>query len=245
MEVKENVSFDIDKSAERMDAILSAGDDGFEDREYIPSRRELDYENGYYVDAAALFIDIIGSSKLTAANTTPVLAKMYRSYISECIAIMRGSPICKEICIHGDCVYGMFDIREKADIDSVFGIAAGLKSLVEILSCKLQKKGYSRITGGIGMDRGRVLMIKAGNPGSGVENILWMGDAVNSACHFSEEAGREGRKTIVVSPSVYEELSEQNRSKLTPYFSSSENKTLYEGDAGDAALDKWREEHCE
>ena len=53
MEVKENVSFDIDKSAERMDAILSAGDDRFEDKEYIPSRRELDYENGYYVDAAS------------------------------------------------------------------------------------------------------------------------------------------------------------------------------------------------
>lgn len=244
MELKERVPYDIDKSAERMDAILSAGDDSFRDKEYIPSHRELDYENGYYVNAAAVFIDIIGSSKLTAANTTPVLAKIYRSYISECIAVMRGCPVCREISIHGDCVYGIFDIRQKADIDSVFGVAAGLNSLVDILSFKLQKHGYSRIIGGIGMDQGRVLMIKAGNPGSGVDNILWMGDAVNSACHFSEEAGREGRKTIVVSPAVYEDLSKHNRRQLTSYFSSAERRILFEGNASDPVMDKWYEKHC-
>lgn len=244
MEVIERISYDIEKSAERIESILSAGNDSFSDREQVPSRNELDYTNGYYVHVAALFIDIIGSSRLTDEHTPETLAKIYRSYISECIALINGSSLCKEICIHGDCVYGIFDTAQKADIDSVFSIAAGLNSLVRILSDKLRKKGLSGITAGIGMDHGRVLMVKSGNPECGLNNVIWMGDAVNHACHYSEEAGREGRKPMVVSAGVYGNLSRKNQKLLTSYYSSSERTILYEGNAFDAAMEKWYDGHC-
>ena len=134
MEVTNHISYDIDKSAERIDDILSAGNGNFEDKAYLPSRSSLTYTNGYYVNVTALFIDIVGSSNMTDEHKRPVLAKTYRSFISECTAIMSAAEICKEININGDCVWGVFDTPRKADIDAVFGVAAKLNSLISILN---------------------------------------------------------------------------------------------------------------
>ena len=53
--------------------------------------------------------------------------------------------------------------------------------MVKILNYKLGKKGYSTISVGIGIDYGRALMVKAGYSGSGLNDVIWMGDVVNSA----------------------------------------------------------------
>ena len=244
MEVTNHISYDIDKSAERIDDILSAGNGNFEDKAYLPSRSSLTYTNGYYVNVTALFIDIVGSSNMTDEHKRPVLAKTYRSFISECTAIMSAAEICKEININGDCVWGVFDTPRKADIDAVFGVAAKLNSLISILNFKLEKKGYSPISVGIGMDYGRALMIKAGFSGSGLNNVVWMGDVVNSASHLSGQAGRDGRKTLVVSSCIYENLNEHNQGLLTSFYSAADWTTKYEGNVINLSMDEWYNEHC-
>ena len=83
----------------------------------IPSRDKLTYKNGYYVNVTALFIDIVDSSKLTDGNKRPTLAKMYRAFLSECVAIMNSWEMCKEININGDCVWGVFETPKKSDVD--------------------------------------------------------------------------------------------------------------------------------
>lgn len=69
---------------------------------------------------------------------------MYRYYNLE--------SICKEININGDCVWGVFNTPYKSDINTVFGVAAKLNSLIQILNYKLRKKGYKEISVGIGMN---------------------------------------------------------------------------------------------
>ena len=49
MEVTNHVYYDVDKSSERIDDILSAGNGNFEDKGYLPSRSSLTYTNGFYV----------------------------------------------------------------------------------------------------------------------------------------------------------------------------------------------------
>ena len=240
MEVTNHISYDIDKSAERIDEILSSGNGNYEDKSYLPSRSSLTYTNGFYVDVTALFIDIVGSSDMTDEHRRPVLAKTYRSFISECTAIMNAESICKEINIHGDCVWGVFETPYKSDINTVFDVSAKLNSIIKILNYKLRKKGYTEITVGIGMDYGRALMVKAGYSGSGLNDVIWMGDVVNSASHLSGEAGRNGRKPIVVSSCIYGNLKEDYQKLLTDY----EWNTKYEGNVINIEMDEWYQEHC-
>jgi len=244
MEVTNRAYYDIDKSAKRIDDILSTGNGNFEDKDNLPLRSNLTYTNGYYVNVTALFIDIVGSSDMTNAHKRPVLAKTYRSFISECTAIMNAVSICKEININGDCVWGVFDTPQKLDIDIVFGVAAQLNSMIGILNYKLRKKGYSEIAAGIGMDYGRALMVKAGYSGSSLNDVIWMGDVVNSACHLSGQAGRNGRKSLVVSSHIYDNLNERKQGLLTPFFSPADWVTMYEGDIVNVAMEDWYNANC-
>ena len=244
MEVTNHILYDIDKSAERIDDILSAGNGNFEDKGYLPSRSSLTYTNGFYVYVTALFIDIVGSSDMTDEHKRPVLAKKYRSFISECTAIMNSENICMEININGDCVWGVFETPKKSDIDTVFSVSAQLNSLIKILNHKLKKKGYSEISVGIGIDYERALMVKAGYSGSGLNDVIWMGDVVNSASHLSGEAGRNGRKPLVVSSCIYDNLNEHNQGLLTSFNSTVDWTTKYEGNIINTSMDEWYQEHC-
>lgn len=241
MEAK-HISYDVEKSAARIDEILDASNDGFSDTKTVPSRSKLTYTNGYYVDITALFIDIVDSSDMTDEHKRPTLAKMYRSFLSECVAVMSDNDRCREISINGDCVWGVFETPYKSNIDSVFGTAAKLNSLIMILNYKLKKKGYSEISVGIGIDDGRALMVKAGYSGSGINDVIWMGDVVNSACHICNKAGRNGFQTLLVSKFIYDNLNEHNQgllSAVNDFFT-----TYYQGNVINIEMNNWYEENC-
>ena len=243
MEVTNRISYDVEKSAERMDDILNAGSGNYCDKDSIPARSSLTYTNGFYVNVTALFIDIVGSSDMTDSSKRPTLAKIYRSFISEATAILNDTGLkCKEISINGDCVWGVFDTPYKADVDSVFSTAARLNSMIKILNYKLKKKGYTQISVGIGIDNGRALMVKAGYSGSGLNDVIWMGDVVNSACHIANKAGRNGRKPIVVSSMIYSNLNEHNQKLLSN--TTIDGESYYSGDVINISMDNWYEENC-
>lgn len=165
--------YNVKDSASRIDEILNANDNDYEDNENnIPSRGQLTYKNGYYVNVTALFIDIVGSSKLTDGHRRPTLAKMYRAFLSECVAIMNSWEMCKEININGDCVWGVFETPYKSNVDDVISVAAQLSSMIKILNYKLKKKKYNTISVGIGIDDGLALMVKAGYSGSGINDEI-------------------------------------------------------------------------
>lgn len=244
MESKNKISYDAAKSADRMDEILNASNSNYSDKDYIPARSSLTYNNGYYVNATALFIDIVGSSDMTDEHLRPTLAKIYRSFISECMAIMNSEEICKEININGDCVWGVFETPNKSDVDTVISIAANLYSMIKILNYKLKKKNYKEISVGIGIDYGRALMVQAGYSGSSINEVIWMGDVVNLACHLANKAGRNGRKVIIFPYVIYNKINNHNKSLFTSYYDSGESKTLYEGTIINSNMDEWYKENC-
>ena len=242
MEVTNRILYDVDKSAKRIDDILDASNSNYSDKDSIPSRSSLTYTNGFYVNVTALFIDIVSSSDMTDEHRRPTLAKMYRAFISECTALMNASDLCKEININGDCVWGVFETPYKSQVDSVFSIAAQLNSLIEILNYKLEKKGYSTISVGIGMDYGRALMVKAGYSGSGLNDVIWMGDVVNSACHLANKAGRNGKQPVVVSSVVYSNLNEHNQGIV--YETTIDGSTAYHGYIYNVPMREWYDDNC-
>lgn len=242
MESNHTMSYDVDKSSERMDEILNASDNDYCDKDSIPVRSDLTFKNGYYVNVTAIFIDIVGSSNMTDEHKRPTLAKMYRAFLSECVAIMNAEIDCKEININGDCVWGVFDTPYKSDIDNVISVAAKLNSMIKILDYKLRKKNYSEISVGIGIDYGRALMVKAGYSGSGINDVIWMGDVVNTACHLANKAGRGIRNKIVVTEQIYNNLNDSHKKLLSEFVDG--ETTLYEGDIIRKNMDKWYNENC-
>jgi class 3 adenylate cyclase len=231
------LSYDYEKSRKRIDEILDAKDTSYEEVEKIPSRDKLTFNNGFYVTkTSALFIDIRGSSKMASDYKRPTLAKIYRSYISECVAVINGNDDCAEVNIHGDCVWGVFDAQYKSQIDGIFSTAAQLSSLIDTLNCKYKKKNINPISVGIGMDFGRVLMIKAGYDGSGLNDIVWMGEVVNDARKLCAHGNRTYYDNeTMVSSDFYGNLNDDNKKLLT----WNANRNCYHGNVININMDNW------
>ena len=230
-------TYDFYKSLGRLDEILNSAS-SFEDKDEIPKRSDLTYTNGYYVNCSALFVDLRDSSKMPELHQKRVLAKIYRSYISEIVAIINGSSICKEINIIGDCVSAIFKSQFKDEVDEVFSVAAQIHSLIDVLNYKLTKKGYSTIKAGIGMSFGRVLMIKAGYSGSTINDVVWMGEAVNQASKMCSKASKDISSPIVVTPDFYSNLNDHNQGLLSEsgYY---ESPKYYHGSVVDTVMYEW------
>ena len=199
-----------------MQAILQVSDDAFVGTDQIPTLERLTYENGYYVECAAVFVDIRGSSSLPAKHSQSVLGKIYRAYISECVAVLNQDVNCREIFIQGDCVGAVFHTAQDGDVDSALVRAGELNSVLTNLNWRLGQHGYPALKCGIGMSAGRALMMKAGFKGSGINEVVWMGDVVNEAAKMCHLGNRDGNEPIQVSSSAYKRLSMTNRKLFVP-----------------------------
>lgn len=238
-----NKAYNFADSLSRIDDILNADNKQYEERKSIPARSSLTHTNGFYVDCTALFVDICDSSKLPQYQNRPVLAKIYRSFISELVALFNGANNCKEVNINGDCVWAVFDTTTKADVDGVFDCAAAANSLVMILNYKLEKKGYKNYKVGIGIDDGRALMIKAGHKGSTINDVVWMGDVVNQACHLAAKGNDaySSGNPIMLSDVIYDNLNERYQ-KLC---SRNSNNFCYQSNAINIEMNNWLKEQKE
>lgn len=238
-----NRPYSITESDDRLRDILAATDQSFGESDVIPSADRLTYDNGFHIHCAALFIDIRGSSKLVEKHTNPVLGKIYRAYISECVAVMNQDANCGELIIQGDCVGGVFHTPLKVDIDSVFMRAAQLNSAISHMNWRLAQRGYSELVCGIGLSYGRALMIKAGYKGSGINDVIWMGNVVNEAAKLCHEGSRGSRLMIQVSSSIELNLNNHNKALLRPVRGGSgiilEPITHYEANVVDQAMEDW------
>ena len=92
------------------------------------------------------------------------------------------------------------------------------------------------------MDYGRALMVKAGYSGSGLNDVIWMGDVVNSACHLANKAGRNGKQPVVVSSVVYSNLNEHNQGIV--YETTIDGSTVYHGYIYNVPMREWYDENC-
>lgn len=245
MEVKTSIPYDFSKSLERIDSMLNTSGE-FGETDDIKKRNNLTYDNGYYLNCYALFVDIRDSSSLPQKHQTRVLAKLYRSYISELTAIMQSYTNCKEVNIVGDCVNGVFTCSCKDDVLQPFEAAYTINGIVKILNHKSNKKGYEPLKIGIGIAKGKALMVQAGYKNSGLNDVIWMGNVVNFASHLCDCANKNGNSLINISKDVYEDLSGKLGYQGKPYqgmFRQLLGENFYTGDVIMHYMDEWIDEH--
>lgn len=239
-------TYDWTASAKRIDEILNQPAGQFEEKDSLPSRDKLTYTNGFYANCTALFIDIRDSSKLPGKHKRPVLAKIYRAFISEMVAVLNSDQFVREVSIVGDCVWAVYDTPHTTDIDDVFGVAFTANTLIELLNARYEKRGIDPLKIGIGIDWGRALMIKAGYSGSGISDVIYMGDVVNRAAHLAHKAGRglwgSSSHPIWVGSDFWGNLNDHNQSLLTDAYDP-ELGYVYTGHVVNTAMSDWVEQN--
>lgn len=228
----------------RLDEILAPGNSAFEEADSLPSRDRLTYTNGFYGYCSALFVDVRDSSKLPDTYQRKVLARIYRAFISEAVAILNSDPSVREVNIVGDCVWAVFNTPSKTDIDDVFSIAARVNMLENVLAFKMKKAGMATpIYFGVGLSYGRALMVKAGYKGSTINDVVYMGDVVNQAAHLAARGGKStnswgGRTPRIHMDGVFHQnLNEHNRgltSRVQTYPTD-----VYSSDAVNVEMRDW------
>lgn len=241
-------AYDLTASLSRMDEILAQSSGNFEETSSLPDRDQLTFTNGFYSFCSALFVDIRGSSDLPSAYKRPRLAKIYRIFISEAVAILNSGYFVREVNIVGDCVWAVYNTPNKSDINQVFSLACRVHALEDVLNCKLKKAGYETpIYLGIGLSYGRALMIKAGYKGSGINDVVYMGDVVNQAAHLASRGGKEnsfyGRTNRIHMDGIFQQnLNEHNAGLTTKVESYPSN--VFSSNAYNIAMMDWVKENC-
>lgn len=229
-------SYDYTKSIERIDEIMDSSDSNYEEKKTIPARNTLTFNNGFYVTASALFVDIRESKSLSEKHKRPTLAKIYKTYISEIVAVLSGHDKINEIYIEGDGVWAVFDTEYKSDIDNVFSTAAKVSSIIDILNIKYKKKGYSALKVGIGLAYGESLYIKAGYKGSGINEVVWLGKLVGEAaklCSYGNKTYSDNE--MMVSSIFYNNLNKESQELLTWHS----QRDCYHGNVINLAMNEW------
>ncbi|MCT3261048.1 adenylate/guanylate cyclase domain-containing protein [Lactiplantibacillus plantarum] len=224
-------SFDLN-AAENVIKTILKDTNKFEHLDYLPSLDgALSYTNGAYVKNTAFFIDIRNSSKLIKKEgyDRRIIARFYRSYISEIIATLRSHKCCKEINIVGDCVSAIFvedkdkstEYKDRSDVIEALESASMFNPLLGIIN-NIFSKHYERtinIKAGIGIATGEALVVQAGEKGSGINKPIFLGDNVNTAAHLCDKANNENYP--------YFTLTDQTvKNSCKKYIANNENQTF-------------------
>lgn len=235
------IEYDYIESIRRINEIISSQDKSYEELDSAPSRDKLTYTNGYYVNVSAIFIDIRDSSELSKNNTFRQMAKLYRVYISEVVALLNGYTECHEVFIEGDGIWAIFNTPFQSDINRLFIASCQINSLIQIIKYLFKMNNIPNIQVGIGMDYGRALMIKAGYKGSAINEVVWTGDVVTRAAELCKYGSRTYYDNVIMlSNVIYNNLNEHNK-KLC-YWNNSRN--CYHSDAIIIEMDNWYQKNC-
>ncbi len=169
----------------------------------IPSLDSLAFADGKDIDIAVLYIDIRNSSKITNSHSSENAAKIYKVFHKA--MIFAGKKYGGEIGgFAGDRIMIVFPLNPSKHpranaVKTAIYMQYILSQLVNLI---LNNDIFQHtLNCGIGIDFGKVLVVKVGQAGSGNNDRIWTGDAANYASKLAELGSG-----IYTSPEVYDGL---------------------------------------
>lgn len=189
-----------------------------EEAETIPSNEdEFTYENGIKSWVGSLFVDIRNSTDYFKGNKQEIVSRVIRAFCSEIISILQTDDNFRQIGIRGDCVYGIFSTPKKSDLDCVLCNACTVNTFQKMFQEILQDYSMPTFEIGIGLGCSKDLVIKAGRKGTGINDFIWIGNAVIDACKLSSQGNKDGFEPIVMSECFYNNIKDINANKDETY----------------------------
>ena len=122
-----------------------------------------------------------------------------------------------------------------------------------MLNNLLDERGFDTIRAGIGISTAEELVVKAGRKGAGINNNVWIGDAVTKASNLSSLGDKDGYRRIVMSDithiNMIDKMKENNSDKdISSWFQKyykSEFGTFYDANVIKVAFDEWIDDGME
>ena len=200
--------YDYKAGKKRIDDILSNELEVIEKNE-LPSDDKLTFDNGYYSWVTGVFVDIRNSSSIFANEDKEKVSKIVRCFTSEIIEILRDDDNIREIGIRGDCVYAIYTTPQKSDIREILDKSCYVNTYLNMLNKVLLDNKFDEIRAGIGISTAQELVVKAGRKGVGINNKVWIGDAVTKASNLSSLGDKNGIRRIVLSSCTHYNIIDQ------------------------------------
>mgnify|MGYP000307249605 FL=1 len=166
-----------------------------------------------HITAGYLQFDIRDSTTLFTKYNKVTVSKIIRSFTSEIIEILRPYENLREIGIRGDCVYAIYTTPYIKDIFNLYNMTVYINTYMNMLNSLLKLKNFPEIKAGIALSTAQELVVKAGRKGSGINNLVWIGNAVTSAANFSSLANKNGNEPLIFSECAYNNFSKDERFK--------------------------------
>lgn len=169
--------------------------------ERFPVDKEFTYSNGYKAFTTSIFVDLRNSTKLFTEEDDISIAKVIRGFTSEVIEILRKnttSTELKEIGIRGDCVFAVYSTPLNKDDSNIANRAFYINTYLKMLNKLLEDRKLPTIKAGIGVASSKTLAVKAGRKDTGINNLVWIGNAVSKAAKLSDFGNKDGIKGIVM-----------------------------------------------
>jgi len=211
----------------------------------IPKDDNFTFSNAYYGWVTGIFIDIRDSTTLFSKDDKEEVSKIIRSFTSEVIEILRGDDNLREIGIRGDCVFAIYTTPIQDDISEITNKAFYINTFMKMLNKLLSNKYFSNIDVGIGIATSKELVVKAGRKNIGINNSVWIGDAVTKASNLSSLGNKDLISSICISSITYDNIIDKlvsNNTIAKSWFTKHyDNKlgTYYDCNIIKSEFDKW------
>ncbi len=172
----------------------------------IPSTEEVPFGKTLYTTQLTAFcIDLRKSTELLWRHDGETCCKIHKSFLTIATRVIsrNGGQLRS---FNGDSVLAFWPGQYKQDVDKAVKAAFQLKWA---LSTRLSKHfdKYTSLDFGIGIDWGKVSIVKAGLPRNDNNNdLVFLGTCVNYACEIASQA--YGPNHVEVSTDVYSNLTD-------------------------------------
>ena len=212
----------------------------------FPRDEDFTYGNGYKAWTGAIFVDLRDSTKLFTKNEEVDIAKVVRGFASEVIEILKKDTEkneLKEIGIRGDCVYAIYSSPLQSDLYDIATRAFYINTYMRMLNKLLEERSLPNIKAGIGLAVDKTLAVKAGRKSSGINNLVWIGEAVTKAANLSDVGNKNGINPIVMSETFYSNyIDVETQPEAETWWEKnicSQNDIYYHGDVIFTDFNEW------
>lgn len=201
----------------------------------LPVDDEFTYDNGYKSWTGAIFVDLRNSTEIFSEQDDVDVAKMIRGFTSEIIDIIKNDTSkksLKEIGIRGDCVYGIYSCPLKEDLYDIYFRAAYINTYMRMLNKCLEERDLPPVKAGIGLGCSKTLAVKAGRKGTGINNLVWIGNGVADAANLANIANKNGVEEIAVSSLFYSNIKDigvKDNSEFKNWWNYNATNDFYHG----------------
>lgn len=196
----------------------------------LPTDDQLTFSNAYKSWVTGIFIDIRDSTTLFTKDNKKDVSRIIRSFTSEIIDIINRGSNLREIGIRGDCVYGIYTTPKKDDISEILDMGFYINTLMRMLNKLFEKENITTLQIGIGISTAQELVVKTGRKGSGINNKVWIGDAVTKASNLSSLGSKNGNSAIIISQCTYDNIIDKhiknNGEESRSWFTQKNDVTL-------------------